>query len=51
MHRTNPQMAVDIFHDFWESVSATERAQIMNIAADEHYCSIGIVHFSVFLPR
>lgn len=49
--RISPQMAVDFFRDFWEGASASERAQIMTIAADDHYCGMGIVHFATFLPR
>jgi hypothetical protein len=38
LHRISPQMAADIFRDFLKRF-ATEQAQIMNIAANEHYCA------------
>jgi predicted HAD superfamily hydrolase len=49
--RIDPKMAVELFRDFWEGASASERAQIVSIAADDHYCGMGIVHFATFLPR
>jgi len=49
--RIDPHLAVDIFRDFWEGTSESERAQIMSIATDDHYCGMGIVHFATFLPH
>ncbi|MBY0475979.1 MAG: HAD hydrolase-like protein [Nitrosomonas sp.] len=49
--RIDPYLVVDIFRDFWEGTSEFERAQIMNIATDDHYCGMGIVHFATFLPH
>jgi len=49
--RIDPRLVVDIFRDFWEGTSECERAQIMSIATDDHYCGIGIVHFETFLSH
>ncbi|PSJ17238.1 HAD family hydrolase [Nitrosomonas supralitoralis] len=49
--RIDPRLVVEIFRDFWEGASEFERAQIMSIASDDHYCGMGIVHFATFLPH
>ncbi len=49
--RIDPSLVVDIFRDFWEGTSEFERAQIMSIATDDHYCGMGIVHFATFLSH
>lgn len=46
----DPMIAMDMFKDFWEGISDTERGHLMSIAADDHYCGMGIVHFATFLP-
>jgi FMN phosphatase YigB (HAD superfamily) len=47
----SPTLAADLFRDFWEGISAAERAQIAAIATDDHYCGMGIVHFATFMPH
>jgi FMN phosphatase YigB (HAD superfamily) len=47
----DPMIAMDMFKDFWEGISDTERGHLMSIAADDHYCGMGVVHFATFLPK
>lgn len=47
----NPKLAEALFADFWEGAAESERQAIYNIATDDHYCGMGIVHFATFLPR
>ena len=42
--------AVAFFTQFWENLSARERAEIATIATDDHYCGMGIVRFDTFFP-
>lgn len=49
--RIDPKLAEALFADFWEGAAESERQAIYNIATDDHYCGMGIVHFSTFLPR
>ncbi|AUN95763.1 HAD family hydrolase [Pseudazoarcus pumilus] len=34
---------VDLFREFWEGISASERALLADIAGDDHYCGRGVV--------
>jgi len=47
----DPKLAEGLFADFWEGAAESERQAIYNIATDDHYCGMGIVHFATFLPR
>ena len=49
--RIDPKLAEALFADFWEGAAESERQAIYNIATDDHYCGMGIVHFATFLPR
>lgn len=44
------ELPARLFQDFWEGLAASERALIGPIASDDHYCGMGIVHFSTFMP-
>lgn len=48
--KIEPELAEALFTDFWEGVAESERQAIYNIATDDHYCGMGIVHFATFLP-
>ena len=48
--RLHRQDAVAFFTQFWENLSARERAEIATIATDDHYCGMGIVRFDTFFP-